>query len=338
MNPPAQKLACVARVKNEADIIESFVRHHAALFDNLLVVDNASNDDTSDILQALLAEGLPLTLLSDDALGYRQSEVSTYLARHAFSTLECDRLFLLDADEFVRVSSREELNGLLSAIPETDHALFRWMNYVPTDTDNLREPAVPARIGHRRRDDDSSTYKIALSRSFARESSAHLTQGNHDVANSAFVSRHEESLRIAHYPVRSPEQLTLKVAIGWSAYAAMGYEDREALGRHWRSLFEMLVRDPDELFTRYSDIAYAYEDMDASFSADALVDDPLPWAHSLRYTDGSPPNVTRGLALAARAFARGYAQADEAVREANARIDEVRRIIDERARQNETAV
>jgi N-acetylglutamate synthase/N-acetylornithine aminotransferase len=46
-------MICIAvtRIKNEADIIEAFVRHHAHYFDAILVSDDASTDDSLPILE-----------------------------------------------------------------------------------------------------------------------------------------------------------------------------------------------------------------------------------------------------------------------------------------------
>ena len=43
------------------DLIEAFVRHNLSVLDALMVIDHGSFDGTSDILAALVAEGLPLS-------------------------------------------------------------------------------------------------------------------------------------------------------------------------------------------------------------------------------------------------------------------------------------
>jgi len=56
-----------SRVLNEDDILEAFVRHHAALVDHHIFLDNGSSDRSLAILRALQAEGLPLTVLQTRA-------------------------------------------------------------------------------------------------------------------------------------------------------------------------------------------------------------------------------------------------------------------------------
>ena len=77
------RLVAVSIVKNEADIIEAFVRHTHAWVDHHLVFDHDSTDGTREILQALRAEGLPLELFTDDAIGKLQQYRSNHLSRLA---------------------------------------------------------------------------------------------------------------------------------------------------------------------------------------------------------------------------------------------------------------
>ena len=54
------RIVSITMVKNEADIVESFVRHTLSFSDAMLVMDHRSTDATGRILAALKAEGLPL--------------------------------------------------------------------------------------------------------------------------------------------------------------------------------------------------------------------------------------------------------------------------------------
>ena len=56
------KIASISMVKNEADIIESFVRHTLRFVDVMYIIDHLSTDNTWIILNNLQAEGLPLIL------------------------------------------------------------------------------------------------------------------------------------------------------------------------------------------------------------------------------------------------------------------------------------
>ena len=56
------KLVAIARVKNELDIIEAFVRHHVQHFDKLIVLDDGSSDGTYEVLHQL--QSLSIATLS----------------------------------------------------------------------------------------------------------------------------------------------------------------------------------------------------------------------------------------------------------------------------------
>ena len=95
------KLIAVSRVKNERDIIEPFVRHHSKVFNQLIVVDDGSSDGTYEMLETLRAEGLPLVLIRDPAVGYEQGRYMTRLLHIAVRRHAADWVMPLDADEFV---------------------------------------------------------------------------------------------------------------------------------------------------------------------------------------------------------------------------------------------
>src|SRR5882672_3188884 len=125
------RLFGVSMVRNEADVIEAFVRHNLTVLDGLAIVDHGSNDDTPEILAKLRAEGLPLRVERDADPAFQQSGVVTALAREALARDGADFAFALDADEFLKVGSRESLERALAEVPPGMHAVMHWLTYVP---------------------------------------------------------------------------------------------------------------------------------------------------------------------------------------------------------------
>jgi hypothetical protein len=277
-------IAGLVRVKNEADIIEAFVRHHARLFDRLVIVDNASADGTREIILALIEEGLPIALLDDATFVFRQSELTTYLARAVFAQTGCERLFLLDADEFLVVADRAALEAAIGLLPVETHALLPWRTYLPTADDRPADGDPRARIVHRMASERVQMYKLALSASFCRDAAAIVMQGAHDLADASPGANavHLAEIPLAHLPLRDPVQLATKTLIGWNAYIAMnvfggGYAFQ------WQHAYTELMGEPLGAEAALLRLAASYpRAAGTEASAVEMVRDPLPTT-PLRY-------------------------------------------------------
>jgi hypothetical protein len=286
------RLVGVTMVRNEADIIEAFVRHNLAIVDAIAVVDHGSVDGTSEILHALAAEGVALTIESDATLEQRQPEVLTRLARAEFAR-GADVVFPLDADEFLKVPDRPRLERTLSVCPAGMHAALRWQTYVSDpEAFVLTQPLLAARrrLGVERH----GVRKVVLTSGFAAVHAAMLGPGSHTVLSRglehggtplplALLS--SEVAALAHLPVRSAEQITRKVTVGWLAHSA-AKRDHADLAFHWRELYESIERAGQPTPSELAAIAANYGVPRAHWQPVpdiALVDDPLPPGVPSRY-------------------------------------------------------
>ena len=84
------RLAAVTTVRNECDIIESFVRHNAAFLDCFYILDHRSTDATPVILRKLADEGFPVLLSREDRGIFYQSATMTRPIRHALDDYPWD--------------------------------------------------------------------------------------------------------------------------------------------------------------------------------------------------------------------------------------------------------
>lgn len=66
-------------VRNENDVIESFVRHNLELMDEMHIIDHGSSDGTREILIQLKEEGLPVFIYQYQALKFNQDQLETCL-------------------------------------------------------------------------------------------------------------------------------------------------------------------------------------------------------------------------------------------------------------------
>jgi hypothetical protein len=103
------RIAAISLVKNEADIIECFVRHTMAFVDSLYVIDDRSTDTTPHVLRMLRDEFPSLHIVDDQwNAGFSQAQRTTQLMHDALADYDWDIVTALDADEFIAAGSRED--------------------------------------------------------------------------------------------------------------------------------------------------------------------------------------------------------------------------------------
>jgi hypothetical protein len=288
------RLVGLAVVGNEADIVEAFVRHTLRFVDELVVVVHRPVDGTAAILDSLRSEGLALVLEAARLPGFRQAAETEPIARRLLSRGDAAFVLLLDADEFLRVPDAGYLRRALPAIPAGKFGAWRWQGYVPLAGDDASEANPLRRIRHRRVEEGIDCFKVVLTPTFAKEE-YFLLEGNHcvmrrgpgEAAPATMVEL--KAVRLAHFPVRSREQLAAKVMRGQAAKRAAGMDDA-ALGSHWRRLHEGFAAGapfgPDEL----ARVAMRYpfpDDALLDVPRAGLVEDPVAVDFELRYP--APP-------------------------------------------------
>lgn len=253
----------ISVVKNEADIIEAMVRHNCQFIDHMTLIDNGSVDGTWEILQALEAEGLPLSIRQDARPGHRQVDfVNSFV-----SGPECDRsayVFFLDGDEFI-ASTREGFDAYLAGRPGNFKML--WKTYVPTKTDNPADRNVLTRIRNRRRREPSKARDHKAVLSPAHTGKVEIASGSHSILKSPMAG--QEEIRLAHFPIRSAEQLASKALLGSWSIRLRGRQKTESF--QWFDLADRIRKEglPDAVQLEAYANAYA---ADRSFR---LVTDPL---------------------------------------------------------------
>jgi glycosyltransferase involved in cell wall biosynthesis len=258
------RLAGITILRDECDVVEAFVRHHAALLDRLYLVDNRSTDGTAEILRRLAAEGLPIVLGSDAELRYYQGRKTTALIAAAQADGPWDCLLPLDADEFLQLEDRGALEAELARLPPDAAGLLLSDQYVPGTADDAAEPDPVRRILHRAAAvpaQPPAHGKIVVTGSLAAAPAMTAGEGNHHLllAGAPVPERRLVAARVAHFPVRSAEQLVAKVATARLAWLSR-HDYRPALGTHIALLYERLKERPVPGPADLEDAAFAYLD------------------------------------------------------------------------------
>jgi hypothetical protein len=270
MNPdqtPQAPLSAMAigMVKNEADIVEAFVRHNLHFVDLMVLLDNGSTDGTREILTALQQEGLPLLVIDDPVFGYFQSEKMTELYRRVVPVYQPELVYLLDADEFLRAPGRAALDGALRQLPAGCQALLPWMTFTPDpgiSSSALREEPL-ASSPWRRRTEGPQYHKAVVRRCPTMDDDLVIDQGNHTVhrrSGKAMQAFMLSGVHLAHLPVRTVEQVTAKAVNGWLAYLVRNRHTQGVMqGSQWQVLFDRVTRGealvPEDVVTLSLDYA-----------------------------------------------------------------------------------
>jgi len=237
----------IAMIKNEADIVEAFVRHNLELMDLMVVIDNGSTDGTRDILTSLQREGLPLVVFDDPIFGYYQSEKVTHVYRKVVPVFNPELVWFLDADEFIHAPSRAALDAAFAAVPVGTGVQLPWRTHLPdavVDADRVLADPLGA-MPDRRRREEPTYYKVVLRRDPRDDACLVVEQGNHNVR---FTDGTRpplcvmEGVSVVHLPVRGVEQLSAKVINGWQAYLVKNrHAEMPTAGFQWQTLYERIV-------------------------------------------------------------------------------------------------
>ena len=313
------KLVAVSVVKNEADIIEAFVRHTHAWVDHHLVFDHDSTDGTREILAVLVREGLPLTLFHGDCVANLQQSRSNHLARVAFEHFQADWALPLDADEILAAPSRAAFEQMLGDPDTRQPVQLALHNYAPTTADNPVEPNPVLRLAHRRRH-PSSTVKVFVPRRLGLTRDVAAGKGNHVLFQSGqpLTARPLEQARLAHFALRSPEQQALRVLTAELQKLSRG-RAHDGLDLHYRLGFQRFAEDPAAFFSSVFQ------------SPDHLVRDPAPYLGGpLRYHTQVPEvaRTTRAFIPFLEQLARSHGALSDTATLAREASSETIRILD----------
>lgn len=298
------KLVGITMVRNEADIIEPFIRHNLAYLDHMLVLDHGSTDETATLLEALAAEGLPLTVLGHDVLAFDQSRIMTDLLQMAFHQYGADTVFPLDGDEFLRCPSRLHLESVLEAHADQQVLALSWPVYVSAEGSESETHPL-CRLRWRVSTGKPALSKVIIQRSITTRPQFALIPGNHGVivpgGNGTIEKLKEvpvpfDDLALAHLPFRSEDQLMAKVLVGW-LNSRLHFRDRPEMhqfGWHWRRFFEQIRQKGPITSSEVRSAAICIYALNRDWEGQdptpeySLIHDPLPVVAPMRLPAGHP--------------------------------------------------
>jgi len=109
------KVCSISRIKNEEDIIETFVRYHLNFIDEMIIFEDNSSDETYKILSKLKKENLPIRLFRNTKEHSEQENVINIAFNKAIYDYDADLVVTLDTDEFLVSSTGENPREILES-------------------------------------------------------------------------------------------------------------------------------------------------------------------------------------------------------------------------------
>ena len=290
---PPPRLLGLSMVKNEQDVIEPFLRHHAALLDTIVLLDNASIDRTRAIALDCARELGNVVIGDSPEFSFLQSERTTRLLQAAQAAFRADYVFFLDADEFLSAPDRDTLLAALRPIPPEGAGLLQWRTFVirPGQEDAVAADP-PVRFTHRRLAEQPPFGKVVLRLDSATATGLTIAQGSHTATREGveIPAVALDPLHLQHFPVRSSRQIAAKAVVGWTACVA---RDPGARGQNmcfqWRDAFDCLATGGQDAIKReLAEISFRYAQERSILEWDGELVEDTPAASTVRrYSDGS---------------------------------------------------
>jgi len=203
-------ITCICSTKNEGDIIEAFVRLNGKICTSFFFNDESS-DNTRAIISSLVNEGYDLNYLPKVEGGHNQPNPTKAYLSCVKKRINPDWIFLLDADEIIVAADKQKLLQDLQHIPPDAYLAAEWKTYVPTTLSYFDSASPLSECFCLRKDKGEMYKKVSIPGRMADR--IVTTPGNHSakaVSGTAIREQPAESYYLAHFPVRSAEQIIVK--------------------------------------------------------------------------------------------------------------------------------
>lgn len=256
------KAVMIAKVKNEADIIESFVRYHSNIFDKIVIIDNGSTDYTFEILAKLKGEGLNIKIINEGFSKFDSFRLANKYAYMVAKQEQMDFLVLMDADEFLIAPNGENPKTILNSLSQDKVYYIKWRSYIYHEVKE-KSYFVPDNFEYYRDEEKESFTKLIIPVKILLDKDIIIGEGNHDFKSIHCVNTEELSeLKFAHYPVRSKEQFQKQTLLN-AINIISTPEYKKHTSQHWKNSYQNIKSGKIEL--EEESVHYSLYDCESQF-------------------------------------------------------------------------
>lgn len=257
----------ITRSLNEVDLIEWSLRRMLVQVDHIIIGDN-STDGTREIIEQLVAEGLPITLLDDKLLNWQQNVVMTnyaFMARDMGAEWVCP----FDIDEAWYGCDGRIADSLKGVPPSVLIAIAANLTHAATTEDDMDNPDPMDRMKWR------SPERLPLGKVAVRvRDGLQIGHGNHSATYEGVrhVPSVQNVIESRHFPYRTAEQFLKRVQGCWPMLRDSGLP--RSHGAHMWGYGEMLDRAGAQAVIDWFNTKFLFDD--PANNPEGLVYDPLP--------------------------------------------------------------
>ena len=233
-----KNLLMITKVKNEADIIESFIRYHSYIFDKIVVIDNGSIDGTYEILKALKKENLPIEIVNEGASDFDAFRLANQYTKKYIQAINADFVTFMDADEFLIADHNENPRNIIERLDEDRIYYLHWKTYLYNNEKNEKE-YMPSNFFTYRDETLEEFTKIIVPGRLLEQKQIIVTEGNHDViCDEKIESEFIKKLKFAHFPVRSSLQYKKQILLNVIDIMSNPNVNQHT-GSHWKKMYQI---------------------------------------------------------------------------------------------------
>lgn len=261
--------------RDDGDFIESFIRGNSGYIDKFVIIDD-STDNTPEILKRLRGEGFDIEVVKQRGIVSDQKAKTNWMLQNYGNPNKFSAVLPLDVDEIIVPRSSNDTKDNIRL--ESQASFLDWIPFAPAALNwpvsdgGLMQSFTPTinELGH--------VKKIFLPRSsLTKRGLIEIGAHNYHIDEQPSVFGVNTQLALAHFPIRSLDQLVSKLATKVvEVRLKKAKAPSEAL--HYTELVKMIIR---------KDFSPALNDLQSAAANYANYDDKNPSA--LRTFDESTP-------------------------------------------------
>lgn len=237
-------LLMITKVKNESDIIESFIRYHICIFDKIVVIDNGSIDGTYEILCELKKEGLNIDIINEAANDFDAFRFANQYNKKYLDQTQANFVIFMDADEFLISNDNRTPRDIMEKLDENTVYYIHWKTYL-YEREEKEKNFVPLNFSAYREESKEQYTKILVPGQLLLKEKIIVTEGNHDIiCERKLEKKFLSDLKFAHFPVRSKVQYVKQILLNVIGMMAIP-DEKQQTGSHWKKMYQINTSDID---------------------------------------------------------------------------------------------